>query len=281
MFKYLNADGERYINPKRLRINPRHPLARGLYACWPLMEGEGDIVNDIAGHFLHGYLGAGVAQPVWVTERGGYALKFDGGDNVELTATTLGLNYKQFKMVTSTGRMSISCWARVTSLTNSQVYIGQCSTSSPQPFFLRYQGSAGNVRFSLTADGGTTTATVTTTSNAVVANVWHHACGTWDGQTIKIYLNGIAGPTAALVGPMTPYQTTPFLGQNNAAGAALTGMLQDIRIYDWELPPDAVRSLYDDPWGIYRPHRFFMYDPNVTAATGPGSGKRRIGLVGV
>ena len=39
-------------------------------------------------------------------------------------------------------------------------------------------------------------------AGAVTAGVWSHIAGTWDGTTMKLYINGVLSGTTALSGPI-------------------------------------------------------------------------------
>lgn len=59
------------------RINPSHPLARGLAGCWLLNEGTGRVVHDASGYRHEGDFSGG---PVWATGSLGREITFDGND---------------------------------------------------------------------------------------------------------------------------------------------------------------------------------------------------------
>lgn len=60
------------------RVNPTHPLARGLAACWLLNEGSGRIVHDVSGHHHDGNFSG---NPVWSDSPAGRTIEFGGNDD--------------------------------------------------------------------------------------------------------------------------------------------------------------------------------------------------------
>jgi hypothetical protein len=64
--------------PVSARLNPTHPLTRGLAGCWLLNEGAGRIAHDVSGHHCDGIFSGG---PAWSPSRRGYAVEFDGYDD--------------------------------------------------------------------------------------------------------------------------------------------------------------------------------------------------------
>lgn len=66
--------------------------------------------------------------------------------------------------------------------------------------------------------------------------LWHHAVGTWDGTTAKLYVDGSQVTSAALSGTTTSGGGQPILigtGNNNAPGNYLqyTGYLDEVALY--------------------------------------------------
>jgi hypothetical protein len=60
------------------RVDPSHPLARGLAAGWLLNEAAGRTARDASGHRNHGAFSGG---PVWSVGPSGHAIEFDGVDD--------------------------------------------------------------------------------------------------------------------------------------------------------------------------------------------------------
>lgn len=60
------------------QVNPDHPLARGLAACWLLNEAAGRVVHDASGQRHHGAFSGG---PTWSIGASGRAIEFDGDDD--------------------------------------------------------------------------------------------------------------------------------------------------------------------------------------------------------
>ncbi len=78
----------------------------------------------------------------------------------------------------------------------------------------------------------------------VLDGEWHHCAATFDGQTMRVYLDGeeigsLARPGVIALQPGTP----AFLGSNNGAAEHFQGGLDDLRVYQAALTPDQVRRL--------------------------------------
>jgi hypothetical protein len=70
-------------------------------------------------------------------------------------------------------------------------------------------------------------------NTAVGTNEWHHVCGTYNGSSIDLYLDGALD--ASLPNTMTPIGTSTtnlFIGENpEATGRYWDGLIDEVRIY--------------------------------------------------
>lgn len=87
-----------------------------------------------------------------------------------------------------------------------------------------------------------------TSSQAVTLNQWYHVCGTYDGSTISIYINGQLQNTTTASGLITYHSTCPWeIGGNPGAtsfgSGNFIGKINDVRIYDHALSPKEVEEI--------------------------------------
>jgi concanavalin A-like lectin/glucanase superfamily protein len=86
----------------------------------------------------------------------------------------------------------------------------------------------------------------TTTNNAVLSTAfstgtWIHICGTWNGTTSLIYLNGVVQTNTYTDGNYTGI--SPYEFGRGDGGNLLNGKLDDLRIYNHALTSQEVLSL--------------------------------------
>ncbi len=75
---------------------------------------------------------------------------------------------------------------------------------------------------------------------------WHHAAGTFDGRTMRVFLDGLEIATLERPGRLVCGETADaFIGSSSGAGEFFQGRLDDLRL--WSVAPDTavLRELYE------------------------------------
>ena len=108
-----------------------------------------------------------------------------------------------------------------------------------------YADSGYNVAFQI-ADT-TPASKVATSADSFPHQEWHHAAGTYDGSTVKIYSDGYLVDSIATTGPIGK-GSNPLIfgGMSDGSGgmtAGFEGWLDDVRIYDRALTAEEIREI--------------------------------------
>ena len=69
---------------------------------------------------------------------------------------------------------------------------------------------------------------------------WFHACGTYDGTTARLYVNGVLKKEFAIA---TTIENTPIWLGGTSAGERFTGKLNDFRLYDECLSAEEIKEI--------------------------------------
>ncbi len=155
-------------------------------ARWPMDEGTGQVAADVSGQGHHARLGgspgADPTDPEWVPGRFGTGLRFVGTDD---QFAEIG----QPATLTPTF-VSLEAWVRRLGTPGRWRYVvsngGQgCDFSS----FGLYSGSGGGLSFYVAGTGGYVTSP-DAAQEQVWDGGWHYAVGTYDGQHVRLYLDG-------------------------------------------------------------------------------------------
>ena len=152
-------------------------MASSLSANWRFDEGAGTVANDSSGNGNSGM----ISNATWTTGFMGSALHFNANPCSDVSVSnSAALN--------PTAALTVAAWVKADSWTahsssDNPRIIGK---SNPEQFALIVQHGAF-LRFFLR---GVTGGDIQTTAPPT-AGVWHHVAGTYDGSTIRIYVDGL------------------------------------------------------------------------------------------
>lgn len=167
---------------------------------WNFNEGTGTTTADASGNGNAGTLSIGATgsqsnvSQAWgngASGRFGGAMNFDGSDDyVDMgTSSTLGVT-----------QMSIESWVYLKSY-HPDTNVGQVIAGSYQAtgYIFYLQGSGA--KLGLRLHGGTGVNDARSTEDLAL-NTWYHVVGTYDGTTIKVFVNGVQKASAAYANPI-------------------------------------------------------------------------------
>lgn len=220
---------------------------------------------------------------------------FDGTNNGAITGelgilkqafnyTTSGTDYvtKSYESELNPGVFTISQWIKIDTIGQQQfvssVYGG---ASAMQSWYLDVD-SSNNARLIVRIGG--TSQDLAIGSTALSADTWYHLVGWYDGNDIKVYLNGVQDATNSFSGTALSVPGTPFnVGNyNDGSGNSFDGTIDEVAYYDRALTLSEIQQLYnsgmgENPYGaniiltINSPEDFTFYNTtlvplNVTAS---------------
>jgi hypothetical protein len=157
---------------------------------------------------------------------GGGAYVFSGNNPLVIPGYT-GIN--------GAGERSVALWMKTThASTSGLVHWGASGSFSRSSFKLQ---SFGVVRFEYQGGGHNTTPIVND-------DVWHHVAYTYDGNTIRIYVDGIEDFTVSdrVLRTGEAGETEVNIG-SQLGGSIYQGMMDDVRIFNEVLTPEEVKIL--------------------------------------
>jgi hypothetical protein len=186
-FTFRVQEGGLWSAPATIRITiGTASAARGL---WSLDEGRGTAAGDGSGLGNNGTVKGGAS---WVAGRSGSALRLDGASGYVAVPDAASLDL--------TGPMTISVWVRPEALA-TQYVVKKAKNNSTDGFELGLSSSGvAFMRFNERTSGDTYR--VESTSKLPVdGSRWVHLAGTYDGTTMRLFVDGVlegskAGPSA-------------------------------------------------------------------------------------
>ena len=132
----------------------------------------------------------------------------------------------------STTSLSISAWAYKTDTSNASI-IGRGASVDYGIFVY-----GGTLQFGINAGGWTTLSTTLPTLNQ-----WFHVCATWDGTTMKLYVNGGTPVTQSKTGTITYTSNNTTIGKNSTlSGFEWDGKIDEVAIFDYALSERQIKQ---------------------------------------
>ncbi|WP_406695926.1 DUF4082 domain-containing protein [Singulisphaera sp. Ch08] len=207
----------------------------GLVASFNFNAGSGTTVTDISGFGNNG----SISNATWSTSgHAGSALSFNGTNSWVTIANSSSLNL-------SSG-MTLEAWVRPSN-TNSSNPILVKEGNGTAPYALYASDPVMPVAF-LNANSATSTAAPSYQS--LVANTWNHVAATYDGTTLRLYVNGAlmsqANPTAGILSSTGALRIG---GDSVFSNEFFNGLIDDVRVYNRALSLAEVQTDMSTPVG--------------------------------
>ena len=201
-----------------------------LVGCWPMEEGSGTVLLDASSF---GNNGNTTGSPIWATGRNGQALSLNGTTQYAIVPDNNSLDM--------TNAITLAAWVKPGIVGTQNIIkktIGtttangyELSLSNPGKVFVRFNGSA-------------TYRVDSTTSYPADGTTWMHIAATYDGTTIRLYINGVleGSKPGVAIGTNT---TNLGIGAEPAATVInyYKGLIDDARVYNRALSASEIPVL--------------------------------------
>lgn len=218
----------------------------GLAGWWKLDEASGTNVLDSTANTNNGALCATMAATQWTNGVMGTALSFDGADDYVQIPDSSTLK---------PGYTSVSVWIRpsATYTNGSAVFYSKKQPGANTGYILFYD--QGSVKYTIYSSGAKSVSYPMTLSSGV----WHNVVGTYGGNKLNIYVDGILRTDTNIVwgmgfGEIDHSTTAPRIGASTDTPASnlFAGVIDDVRVYGAEITSNMVNGIYQtgaDPDG--------------------------------
>jgi hypothetical protein len=207
-------------------------------AAYSLDEGSGSVAADFSGNGNT----LSLSGASWSSGRTGNALLFNGTDFAD-AANSSSLN------ITS-NQVTLEAWVNPTALSGDTHIVSkiiQAGQHNSPYFAYSLHIVSGNVpRFWVTTGGAGNTVQ---SSVGLTTNAWYHIAGTYDGATMKIYVNGQLAGSASVTGNINGYNGPLRLGANGSGSEVWSGKIDDLRVYSQALSQAGIQADMNTPVG--------------------------------
>lgn len=223
-------------------IAPAANANTGPVGRWQLNEGGGSVAVDSSGNGDSGTLLGGSS---WTRGPSGAALTFDGVSGA--------VRVPDAPQLEPSAAVSVAAWvARTGSPGNYRYMVAKGGHGCVAASWGLYSGPNGGLQFYISRGHGTSYARTADAGPGVWDGQWHMAVGTFDGTTIRLYVDGAqVGSGTVYPGPIE-YQLSDanelFVGDYpSCADKDFGGTISDVRIWNRALGATEVSSLGDTP----------------------------------
>lgn len=223
-----------------------------LLARYKFDEGSGTALIDSGPNALSGVY---VGSPSWSSSSGAAPYLLGNSNSIILNGTTQYATVARSTILEPVNAITVALWINLSSTVDAW-YMGKGLSHDLSYGFGKGVNTAGQVGFYAGRNGSLLgaefSAAVLSTGN------WYHLAGTFDGTYLRVYFNGNLqattnytlaplyygdGPTSLIIGGFM---------NNNVPTAEYFGKFDDLRIYDFCMPPFQIKHLaagYDgDCW---------------------------------
>jgi len=198
---------------------------------------SGASLVDVGGY---GNTGTAINSPTFTTSgcSVGNCLTFDGvNDRIEIAdASSLDI----------TNAITIETWLNFPASAVKEL-IDKNNNSNTGPGAYQIFQNNQNISFRLVKSAGLNTMTSAT---ALSLNTWYHVAATWDGVTMKLFINGVQDSTTlALAAPIDTTTGKLVIGAYTDNQFAYSGKMDEVHIYPYALSAAQIVQNYQDGLG--------------------------------
>ena len=209
-------------------------ITSNLVAYYTFDEGTGTTVGDSSGN---GNNGTFSGSPTWIGSS-----QIDGGLDFEASDGADSISVGSFDV--SGTELTLSAWIKPETDGYDQRIITKSTSSSVSTQYWQLNNELGSTEFRLKA-GGTTDRLIVSTSLA--AGTWYHLAGTYDGTTMRLYIDGVevGNLVHSVGGALSTSASVPVvIGDSPSGSRAYDGEMDDVRVYQRALTATDITTLY-------------------------------------
>jgi len=224
-----NLSGYSNIATATTAAGPPPPV--GLVAGYTFDAGSGSTLADASGNGNNGT----ISGATWVPGKYGGALSFNGSSDRVSVPASASLNL--------TSAMTLAAWIEPTASQSGWRTIVQRETDS---YALNASNSNGPLRPSGAGTFGGAFQWVSGPS-ANPVNAWTHVAVTYDGTTLRLYVNGTQVASTAAAGTIESSTNPLWIGGNSPYGEYFQGLIDEARVYNRVLSATEVQTAMNTP----------------------------------
>ncbi|MBT5532817.1 LamG domain-containing protein, partial [Candidatus Poribacteria bacterium] len=205
----------------------------GLIAYWDFDENSGNTASDRTGN---GHDGELVGKPEWVEGPFGSALRFDDAGEYVLVPHDDALNFTDAVTVAAFFNPDGDLTSRRLLVKNDSFFvIFDFGVTTSIDFLVKPNNDFAE---SSTADW--------------TVGTWYHFAGTFDGDTLRVYVDGVLEGESETGTPIAPSTLDLWIGADDFGRAtdAFPGVIDEVRLYDRALDEGEIGDIMEGPQAV-------------------------------
>ncbi len=220
-------------------INQSTALTSGLISYWKLDESSGTATDAAGG----GNTGTNTAITYSVAGKINTAYSYNASTSYTDCGNPSNLSF-------TAG--SISYWVYPTNIVGAMVHISKGNVADDLNGW--WTGTLGDSILYFELANGSSFQLVAISSGTLSVNTWYHVVVTWDGSTVKSYINGTPVlNTVQTVVPVTNVYNVNFGKSSHAAASFFEGRLDEVGMWNRTLTATEASNLYNSGSGLAYP----------------------------
>ncbi len=216
--------------------SPSNPWNSNYIGVWHFPNGTTLTANDSTSNGLNGSIGSAVVA---------------GAGQIDGAASFNAATPNSFVSVTYTTAMdstsvTVEAWIKTSTRGPTMVIADREAGSVPRIFQFTIVAVASVVVLEFIPFIGGATHTLDGSKEIGDGN-WHHCVGTYDGTTIRLYVDGVADGTLSVSGSLSTGTRDMVFGcSNNFVNQPLTGSLDEIKYLSAAMTADWIKAEYNN-----------------------------------
>ena len=212
----------------------------GLVGWWTFDGSDisGTTATDKSGNGNNGTL---MSSPLKTIGKLGQALSFDG------SATYVNINSSSSLNLGNT--FSLCAWVYLNTTTNAASIVSKQYTGSGKVPYALGLGLNGGDTTNLQFGFYNAAWSLVNETGVFPTKVWKHVCGTWDGTTASLYIDGALNNAATPSGTSADNANAIYIGRRHDSfygSPYFDGKIDDVRIYNRALSASEVKQIYGE-----------------------------------
>ena len=225
----------------------------GLVGLWHMDEGSGTTIIDSSGTGNGGELKGGTS---WIGEDGGQwnsrdDINFSNGDCLNFDGNNDYVEIKDDASLRISKDLTLVAWVKTSDSSGDIISKFKDFSGTARDDSYKLYVSSGNASFLIQTNTGSSPNHERVTGTSINDNKWHHVVGTFDGSTLRIYVDGKEENSTSYSGTIaTGSGSDLFIGAEDYGNSPyyqdnLECIIDEVRIYNRVLNDEEIITHYE------------------------------------